>query len=181
MLRANEQITLEIIKVLPDDKLEKLIKVLDRNEALTSTWDISDVTITVYKQGWYIEFIATRSRYAVFAYDRDGDYEITDRKPHENKLDRIYSEHLQFSRMEIAETVAAEQSRRTEDKTAALYDAYANRGQEAKETSKDYIKQIWDGDSFVYLLFVGGEHVLSAYTSAECLKEAEKLGVTITA
>lgn len=100
-LTINQEIALDIIKSLTGKKLERLIATLDRNCALTSTWDLSHGEITIYKQGWYLELTGTRCRFSVFAFDNDGEIEIADRKPHENKLNRLYSESLTFMNLEI--------------------------------------------------------------------------------
>ena len=44
---------------------------------------------------------------------------------------------------------------------------------------KAEIKQIWDGDTYIYLLYIDGEHVLSAYRYSECKEEAERIGAKL--
>ena len=103
-LTISEEITLDTIKALRGKKLERLLATLDRNSALTSTWDLVHGEVNVYKEGWYITLTGTRCGFSVFAWDRDGDIEIADRKPHDNKLHFLYTDSLHFGRCEIKQT-----------------------------------------------------------------------------
>lgn len=89
MTDINKEIVIDIINALPEDKVIKLMNACYINYLLTSTYELSNVEITVYKEGWYVELIGTICKFSVFAKDNDGEIEIT-RKPNENKLHKLY-------------------------------------------------------------------------------------------
>lgn len=92
MYEVNKEIAKEIIKkVIEDNKRKTTLKnALDRNFILTSTYNLEDLTLEIYKQGFYLILKGTRCYYKVFAKDNDGELELV-RKP--KKLDFIYSEN----------------------------------------------------------------------------------------
>lgn len=103
----NNEMALEIILALKGKKFERLVATLDRNNYLTSCWDLSSGEMVVYKEGFYLTLEGTRCKFSVFAWDRDGEMEIADRKPVEGKLHRLYSESLLFHHCEICNLVDA--------------------------------------------------------------------------
>ena len=93
MYNVNKEIALEILKKLPENKKAVLEKALYRNFLLTSSYNLEFCDVTVYKEGWYLQFLGARCNFSVFAFDNDGEYIIADRKPAENKLHKLYSDY----------------------------------------------------------------------------------------
>ena len=91
----NHEIATQIMLQLPDEKKATLEKAINRNFWLTSAAVLENGTIKVYKEGWYIQLFGCRSSFSVFAYDRDGEFEIA-RKPKENKLNFLYEQAIWF-------------------------------------------------------------------------------------
>lgn len=91
----NEQLALEIFKVLPVEKREQLTKVLNINNHLTSSRMLEHGTMTVYKEGFYLELKGCRCGFKVYAEDNDGEL-IIKRKPTEKKLNKLYSTAVWF-------------------------------------------------------------------------------------
>ena len=58
--------------------------------------------MTIYKEGFYLVLSGTRCSFSIFAYDKDGKLEFA-RKPHENKLNKIYDDSLKFSESDFRE------------------------------------------------------------------------------
>lgn len=82
---------MDILKAMPENKKETLKHALDRNCILTTTYGLySSQTITVYKEGWYIELDGCRCNFKVWAGDNDGEFVFT-RKPNEKNLHPLYS------------------------------------------------------------------------------------------
>lgn len=94
---VNKEIIFDILHKLPENKMEVLKRALERNFTLTSSYILEHGNIRVYKEGYYTTLEGTRCSFSVFAYDRDGEIEISQRKPRENKLNFIYEESLHFS------------------------------------------------------------------------------------
>ena len=92
MYKVNKEIAKEIIKKVIEDNKRKttLENALDRNFMLTSSYNLEDLTLEIYKQGFYLILKGARCYYKVFAKDNDGKLELV-RKP--KKLDFIYSEN----------------------------------------------------------------------------------------
>lgn len=86
----NKEIVRDILTTLPVERKQTLINALRRNYMLTSTYDLSHLTLTVYVEGFYVELDGTRCGFKVFAKDNDGKLEIT-RKPAETRLHKLYS------------------------------------------------------------------------------------------
>lgn len=61
--------------------------------------------MTIYKEGFYIELEGCRSKFAVFAWDRDGSFEIAERKPDENKLSKLYVDNFKTDAFNFKEIV----------------------------------------------------------------------------
>ena len=91
MKGCNVQIANEIMNNLPEGKIKALVNACIRNEMLTTTYGLEQMTMTVYKEGWLLTFNGCRSQFRVFAKDNDGEVEIT-RKPNESKLHKIYDD-----------------------------------------------------------------------------------------
>lgn len=96
MEKVNREIALAILDILPENKLNTLKKALDRNEILTSSYDLEEGELTIYKEGYYLELTGTRVKFSVFAYDNDGELVIADRKPHDSKLHKLYYDYGHF-------------------------------------------------------------------------------------
>lgn len=82
--------TTDFLKAMPENKKRALHNACDRNDVLTSYFGLSNQTIHVYKEGWYVELYGTRCAFKAWAYDNDGDF-VFSRKPKENKLHKLYS------------------------------------------------------------------------------------------
>lgn len=91
MKKINQEIVAQILKEMPEEKKAVLVKALERNLYLTSSWVLSSCDLTVYKEGWLVKLTGTRCNFTVFAKDNDGEFEFI-RKPAENKLHKLYSE-----------------------------------------------------------------------------------------
>ena len=94
--KINKQIAKEMLSILPEDKKKALGNALQRNMILTSAAVLSMGEMTIYKEGWYLVLHGTRCQFAVFAKDNDGELQII-RKPHENKLHKLYDVTLYFN------------------------------------------------------------------------------------
>lgn len=93
----NKEIALEILNNLPNRKKEVLVKALNRNFILTSSYVLEQGTLAIYKEGFYLILDGTRVSFSVFAYDNDGKLIIADRKPNDSKLRHLYDDSLNFS------------------------------------------------------------------------------------
>lgn len=91
MREVNVEIAREILNKLPQSKINTLINACIRNEILTSSFGLENLTMTIYKEGFRIQMDGCRSSWSVYAKDNDGELEIT-RKPNESKLHKIYDE-----------------------------------------------------------------------------------------
>ena len=89
-LEVQKPIIEMIMRSLPDSKKKSLYDATNRNCILTSEYLLRNGTITTYKEGWYLEMVGCRSRFAVFAFDRDGEIEIG-RKPIDRKLHKLWA------------------------------------------------------------------------------------------
>lgn len=87
--QINEEITMDIINQMPDNKKQALKNALIRNSLLTSYYGLSLGYITVYKEGWLVQFDGCRCSFSVWAGDNDGEYTFG-RKPVESKLHKLY-------------------------------------------------------------------------------------------
>lgn len=98
MENVNKEIAREIIKLVMEDNKRKnnLKKALDRNFILTSSYNLEDLTLEIYKEGFYLILEGVRCSYKVFARDDDGKLELI-RKPRE--LNLIYSENEKTDRI----------------------------------------------------------------------------------
>ena len=94
--REQEEFTVMLLKSMPEDKKEVLRKALQRNFDLTSSWTLELGTLTVYKEGWYIELEGCRSGFKAFILDNDRFDEVGDtpfktiKKPVDSKLSPLY-------------------------------------------------------------------------------------------
>lgn len=89
--KINKEIAFDIVDKLEGKKRISFLKALDRNDWLTSVWTLDTITMIIYKEGFYVTFEGTRCKFSVFAYDRDGEFEIAERKPHDSKLHPLYT------------------------------------------------------------------------------------------
>ena len=91
MRQINKEIAKEMFNGMSDHKAQVLEAARRRNGILTSTFDLENVTLTIYKEGFYLEMTGCRSRFALWCFDRDGEL-VEGRKPAEKSLHKIYSE-----------------------------------------------------------------------------------------
>lgn len=98
MKNVNKEIVREIIAMVMEDAKRKttLEKALDRNFILTSSYNLEELTLEIYKEGFYLILEGTRCSYKVFARDNDGKLELI-RKP--RVLNKIYSENDKTDRV----------------------------------------------------------------------------------
>ena len=98
MENVNREIAREIIAMVMEDVKRKTIleKALDRNFILTSSYNLEDLTLEIYKEGFYLILDGVRCSYRVFARNNDGKLELI-RKPRE--LNLIYSENEKTDRI----------------------------------------------------------------------------------
>lgn len=89
--KINKELTMDILRQMPDSKKAVLGRALYRNQILTSAYVLSSCTLTVYKEGWLVQLEGTRASFSVFAKDNDGEFEFI-RKPREEKLHKLYSD-----------------------------------------------------------------------------------------
>lgn len=82
----------EMFKVIPADKLNTFNGAINRNAILTSSYFLAHGTLTVYKEGWYVEFEGCRSRFGYWCADNDGVF-VPGRKPSADKLRKLWSWH----------------------------------------------------------------------------------------
>lgn len=88
--KINKEIAFDIVHKLEGKKRTTFLKTLDRNVRLTSVWSLEELTMIIYKEGFYVTFEGCRCKFSVFAYDRDGEFEIAERKPNDSKLHPLY-------------------------------------------------------------------------------------------
>lgn len=91
MKKINKEMVQWILADMPQEKKQALDKACYRNLLMTSEYGLENGTLTVYKEGWYLELEGCRSRFAVWAGDNDGEL-VFRRKPAESKLNKLYSE-----------------------------------------------------------------------------------------
>ena len=99
--RFNEEFTIHLLReALPEEKKEVLRRALWRNCHFTSAYTLEFGTLTVYKEGWYIELRGVQTGYKVFVMDNDRfdptgtvPYRVI-RKPADSKLSYLYTADL---------------------------------------------------------------------------------------
>ena len=98
--RFNEEFTVMLLKAMPEEKKRVLRNALDRNAYFTSAWTLEFGTLTVYKEGWYIELTGCQSGFKVFVLDNDRfdptgtvPFKVV-RKPVASKLNKLYAADL---------------------------------------------------------------------------------------
>lgn len=102
MHKTNREIVASILHQMPKEKKTVLVKVLQKNFILTSSWVLSSCTLTIYKEGWLVKLDGTRCGFSVFAKDNDGEFEFI-RKPNENKLHKLYKEWMMMNESDYDE------------------------------------------------------------------------------
>ena len=95
MYKINIEIMRETLSTLPENRKEVFRKAIERNAILTSWYGMEFGTMTIYKEGFYMEFFGTRSRFAYWCFDNDGEF-VHGRKPHESKLHMLYKDDAHF-------------------------------------------------------------------------------------
>lgn len=85
-----QAIVRQIVEVMSEKKIETFCNACNRNGYLTSHFGMSRYVLDTYIEGWYFRCDGTRSSFAVWAWDRDGELEIG-RKPKEGKLRFLWS------------------------------------------------------------------------------------------
>lgn len=94
--RVNEGLVEMMINEMPEAKKAVLRKALERNCILTSCWIMEHGDLTVYKEGFYLQLYGTRSSFAVYYKDEDGEL-VQMRKPAESKLTKLYTDSIHFN------------------------------------------------------------------------------------
>ena len=98
--REQEEFTMMLLAAMPEEKKAVLKNALARNSYFTSAWTLEFGTLTVYKEGWYIELNGTQSGFKVFVLDNDRFDETGTvpfkviRKPVDSKLHPLYQSNL---------------------------------------------------------------------------------------
>ena len=82
--------TAYLAQSMPTEKKRVFNNACYRNLLLTSDYTIRNACLTVYKEGWYVEITGCRSKFALFAFDNDGEFEFS-RKPKDSKLNYLWS------------------------------------------------------------------------------------------
>ena len=101
--RYQEGFTMMLLEeALPEEKKNVLRNALGRNCIFTSARTLEHGTITVYKEGWYIQLTGCQVGFNVFVLDNDRfdptgtiPYRVI-RKPVDRKLHKLYSASLHF-------------------------------------------------------------------------------------
>lgn len=84
------EMTVEMmVEAMPESKLQVFRNACCRSAILTSYYGLGFSTLTIYKEGYYLEMQGCRSGFAVFVKDMDGELEVT-RKPKDSKLSRLW-------------------------------------------------------------------------------------------
>ena len=78
----------ELLPNMSESKRASLRAAMNRNFILTSEDNLCDVSLTVYKEGYYLEARGCRCRWSMWISDNDGEF-ICERKPVEKKLNPI--------------------------------------------------------------------------------------------
>lgn len=95
--RFQEEFTMMLLESMPESKKEVLRNALYRNACFTSSRTLEHGTLTVYKEGWYIQLTGCQCGFNVFILDNDRFDETgevpfkTIRKPIDKKLSKLYS------------------------------------------------------------------------------------------
>ena len=87
--REARSFTAYLFEHMPKDKQMSFARASYRNCYLTSEYTLRNAHLTVYKEGWYIEFEGCRSRFAAFAADNDGEF-VWKKKPVDSKLHKLW-------------------------------------------------------------------------------------------
>jgi hypothetical protein len=91
MTQVNRDIAREMLEKMSAEKRNALTNACRRNALLTSFWGLENATLTVYKEGWYLELDGCRAHFAIWCSDNDGEL-VQGRKPAEKNLNKIYSQ-----------------------------------------------------------------------------------------
>jgi len=97
LTKTDREIIKDVLMNMPEEKKAQLDKACEINHHLTSTWELEDVTMTAYNEGFYIEFKGTRCGFKVWVYDNDGEL-VVGRKPVERKLNKLWECYDKTSR-----------------------------------------------------------------------------------
>lgn len=81
-----------IFEAMPEKKKEVFRNACYRNMLLTSTYILGFSELSVYKEGYYLTMTGTRSSFAVFVADNDGEL-VVKRKPQDSKLHYLWGMH----------------------------------------------------------------------------------------
>lgn len=87
---SNKEIALEMLSNIPKSKKITLKKAVMRNWNFTSTYALPYGTMTVYKEGFYLQLEGTKCQFSVYAADDDGTLVVLKKKPAEKFLSRLY-------------------------------------------------------------------------------------------
>ena len=91
MAHINEEMLIDFLAAMPEEKKQKVERLCKLNHHYTSTYGPSSVDMLIYKEGWYVTLNATRCSYSFFVKDNDGEFKFT-RKP--KKLHLLYIDYF---------------------------------------------------------------------------------------
>lgn len=94
--KVNYEIAADILECLPQNKRNVLVRCLERNLYLTSSYVMEHGELEVYKEGFYLILYGTRCKFTVFVEDNDGELKVLARKPQATKLHHLYTDSLHF-------------------------------------------------------------------------------------
>ena len=87
------EMTMEmIVEAMPEEKKKVLQNACYRNLLLTSWYGLGFSELKIYKEGYYFTAGGTRSSFAVFVKDDDGELSVI-RKPKDSKLSFLWGFH----------------------------------------------------------------------------------------
>lgn len=90
-IREIAEMTAELmIGAMPGEKKRVFINACVRNDILTTYYGMGFSTLTIYKEGFYIEFSGCRCSFSCYMEDHDGELQLK-RKPKESKLNKLWS------------------------------------------------------------------------------------------
>lgn len=111
----------QIVDAMSEKKIDTFCNACNRNGYLTSHFGMSTYILDTYIEGWYFHCEGTRSSFAVWAWDRDGDLEIG-RKPKEDKLRYLWGYSFSDMPTALEEAYAENTKRSVEERRKALGD-----------------------------------------------------------
>lgn len=103
--KFNHDFTIEMLQGMPREKKKVLNNALNRTNYLTSYYGLSLQNVTVYKEGWYIDFEGCRAGFKMWIGDEDGTFVYGKKKPINSKLNRLHSYDPEIYEADFVEIV----------------------------------------------------------------------------